>query len=565
MTTKTQISVGAYLATRLEQAGIRHYFGVPGDFNLVLLDQLLMNQNLKYIGCCNELNAGYAADGYARANGVAAVVVTYSVGGLSVVNAIAGAYAENLSVIVISGGPNSNSEAENEVVHHGLGEVRYGYPRDIFATITAESVIISHPSEAPTQIDRAIATCLAQRKPVYLEIACNIAGAVTSTAQGDPCSVAQPISDPSALKAAVNRAATMLNQATKPVLVTGVNLQIEGAIEPFLKLVEASGYAVAAMPNAKGLFSEQHPNYIGIYWGPVSSLGTSEIVESADAYLFAGATFSDYTTCGHTALIDSSKLIHMMTMQVRVAGQVYNSVFLPEFLAALAAEIQHNDTSLVAFNRIRTELAPASPREPGTPLTTRYLFQQIQQILNSESVIIAETGDSWFNSIKLTLPEGCRHVIQMQYGSIGWSVGATLGYELGSIKPCRVIALIGDGSFQLTAQEVSTMIRYGLKPIIFLINNAGYVIEIEIHDGPYNNIQNWNYCDLIQVFNGKSGNGWGCCVQTDQELEQAVQKALSHDGVSFIEVVVERDDCSKELLEWGSKVGASNARSPKIL
>jgi TPP-dependent 2-oxoacid decarboxylase len=140
-------TVGTYLAARLEQIGLAHFFAVPGDYNLVLLDELLKNPRLKMISCCNELNAGYAADGYARATGgAAAVVVTFSVGGLSVINAIAGAYAEDLPLIAISGGPNTNSEAECELLHHTLGLLDYGYQRDIFRRVTAEALIVRNPA-----------------------------------------------------------------------------------------------------------------------------------------------------------------------------------------------------------------------------------------------------------------------------------------------------------------------------------------------------------------------------------------------------------------------------------
>ncbi len=561
MAVATQATVGSYLATRLEQVGIRHYFAVPGDYNLVLLDELLKNPQIRLISCCNELNAGYAADGYARANGIAVVVVTFSVGGLSVLNAVAGAYAEDLPVIVVSGGPNSNAEAENQLLHHSCGEVRYDYARQMFSQVTAASVIIRHLADAPSQIDQAIATCIRRRKPVYIEIACNIAGLATSAPKSQRF-VFEQMSDPEALADAVEHAASLLDAAVKPVLVAGVKLRPWWAIEAFRELADACGYAVASMPNAKGFLSEQHPSYIGTYWGPVSSPGTAEIVESADAYLFAGPTFTDYTTSGYAALIDPNKLIHAAPEWVRLCGQTYNNVALPEFLSTLAGKIRRNDASLVAFNRIRTETGLDAPAHPDAPITTRQLFARIQQMLDSNSVLITETGDSWFNGMKLKLPEGSRFEIQMQYGSIGWAVGATLGYALGS-PTHRVIALIGDGSFQVTAQELSTMIRYDLEPIIFLINNGGYTIEVEIHDGPYNKIKDWNYADLVKVFNGGDGKGWGCRVKTVGELDQALQKGLKHNGVSLIEVIIDRDDCSKELLQWGSHVAANNGRPPR--
>ena len=557
-------TVGSYLATRLEQVGLRHYFGIPGDYNLALFDQILANQNLACISCCNELNAGYAADGYARAHGVAAMLVTYSVGALSAVNATAGHYAEDLPVILISGGPNTHSEPENQILHHSLGEVRYGYVREMFAPVTAAAVIIRHAEDAPRLIDQTIAAALRHRKPVYLEIACNIA-ALEVPAPKPYQFWPKPTSNPEALKEAVDHAATWLNAAIKPVAVGGVKLRAAGAVEAFRQFIDASGYAVAMMPNAKGFFPEEHPNFVGIYWGPVSSPGTEAIVESADVYLFAGPVLSDYASCGHTIEISPKKLIHVGTDFVQMPGALYQDIVMDEFLAALAGKIKRNDTSLAAFNRTRTQTVPEPPIDRAAPIRTRRLFAMIQGMLNADTTLIAETGDSWFNAINLSLPQGCNFEIQMQYGSIGWSVGAALGYQLAVQPRGRVIACIGDGSFQMTAQELSTMIRYGLKPIVFIMNNGGYTIEVEIHDGPYNVINNWDYAALVPAFNAGDGNGWSCRVRTEGEAQDAIDQALAHDGLSVIEAVIDKDDCSRDLLEWGTRVCASNARPPRTL
>ncbi len=182
-------------------------------------------------------------------------------------------------------------------------------------------------------------------------------------------------------------------------------------------------------------------------------------------------------------------------------------------------------------------------------------------MLTPNCTVIAETGDSWFYGMRLKLPEGARFEIQMQYGSIGWAVGATLGYTAGSDR--RTIAFIGDGSFQLTAHEVSTIIRYGFNPIVFLINNGGYTIEVEIHDGPYNAIKKWGYADLVDVFNAEDGNGWSARATTQNELDAAITQAVAHNGPSLIEVAIDRDDCSKHLLEWGRHVAANNGRPPR--
>ncbi|MCI0482619.1 MAG: pyruvate decarboxylase, partial [Candidatus Dadabacteria bacterium] len=327
MSADTHVTVGSYIASRLAEASVRHYFAVPGDYNLILLDEFLKNGDLRMISCCNELNAGYAADGYARANGVSAQVVTFSVGGLSALNAIAGAYAEDLSVLIISGGPNTNSEMENRILHHTCGEVHYGYQRDIFSHTTVMSVIVRHLEDAPYLIDKAIEECVFRKKPVYLEIPCNLAGLKVPPPKRKYF-VKDPVSHPEALEEAVEKAAELLGSAAKTVLVAGAKLRPFGAVGAFRNLVDASRYAVASMPEAKGIVPEDHPGYIGTYWGPVSSPGTAEIVESANMYLFAGPVFTDYTTCGFSSLIKPEKLIHAGPDFVRLPGVTYSDIAL---------------------------------------------------------------------------------------------------------------------------------------------------------------------------------------------------------------------------------------------
>jgi len=562
MTQNSTSTIGRYIAARLEQIGLEHYFAVPGDYNLVLLDELASNRNLQLVSCCNELNAGYAADGYARAtNGAAAMCVTFSVGGLSALNAVAGAYAEDLPVIVMSGGPNTNSEAECELLHHTLGEIDYRYVREIFGRVTVAAIQITDPRDAPTKIDHAIASALKHRKPVYLEVAANIAKAAIPPPVDMRFSRVRA-SDPKSLAAAVDHAAALLNDADKPVLMAGVQLRSAGGEAAFGALADASRYGVAAMPDAKGFFDETHPGFMGIYWGPVSSSGCREIVSSADLGLYAGTTFTDYSTAGHSGLLDPGKMILARPDSVVMPAGIYNDVMLPEFLAALTPKLKPNDTSLVAYQRVAERRRPPDPVDPAEALTTRILFDRIQTMLDGDTTVVAETGDSWFNGMTLSLPKSARFEIQMQYGSIGWSVGATLGYCLGG-PDRRVIGLIGDGSFQMTAQEVSTMVRYGVKPIIFLINNGGYTIEVEIHDGPYNVIKNWDYAGLMTVFNAKDGHGLGLKAATAGELDGAIDQALAHDGPVMIEVAIARDDCSKNLLEWGAHVAKNNSRPPR--
>ncbi|XP_057512818.1 pyruvate decarboxylase 1 [Actinidia eriantha] len=559
-------TLGRHLARRLVQIGATDVFSVPGDFNLTLLDHLIAEPGLNLIGCCNELNAGYAADGFARSRGVGACVVTFTVGGLSVLNAVAGAYSENLPVICIVGGPNSNDYGTNRILHHTIGLPDFSQELRCFQTVTCFQAVVNNLEDAHELIDTAISTALKECKPVYISISCNLPGLPHPTFCREPVPfVLSPrLSNHMGLEAAVEAAAEFLNKAVKPVMVGGPKLRVAKASEAFVELADACGYALAVMPSAKGLVPENHPHFIGTYWGAVSTGFCAEIVESADAYLFAGPIFNDYSSVGYSLLLKKDKAIIVQPDRVMIAnGPAFGCVLMRDFLGALVKRLKKNTTAYENYHRIYVPEGHPLKCEPKEALRVNVMFQHIQKMLSSETAVIAETGDSWFNCQKLKLPPGCGYEFQMQYGSIGWSVGATLGYAQAA-KNKRVIACIGDGSFQVTAQDVSTMLRCGQKTIIFLINNGGYTIEVEIHDGPYNVIKNWNYTGLVDAIHNGEGKCWTTKVHCEEELIEAIGTATGakKDCLCFIEVIVHKDDTSKELLEWGSRVAAANGRPP---
>ena len=554
------------MATRLEQIGLKHHFAVAGDYNLALLDQLLLNERVSQVYCCNELNCGFAAEGYARANGAAACVVTYCVGALSAFNALASAYAESLPVILISGSPNTNDLGACHLLHHTLGMLNFRYQFEMARHITCEAVAITHPEEAPGLIDKAIRAAFRNRKPVYIEIPCNLAGALCS-APGPLTSLMDlPASDPVSLAAAVDAASVVLRKGLRPILLAGPRLRSYGGVRAFRDLAEAFGCGVAVMPGAKGFFPEEHPQFIGVYLGSVSSPGCNELVESADAVLAAGPIFNDYTTVGWSSQPAVSKTIHVDPDRVHVAGVTFNDVFLHDFLAALAQAAKKNPrnaTTLIEFQRTRVETVRPALANPDAPLTRAEMCRQIEDAIDRDTTLIVETGDSWFNGMNMALPDGASFEIEMQYGHIGWSVPATFGYALAA-PDRRIVLMVGDGSFQLTAQEVCQMVRLKLPVIIFLVNNRGYTIEVEIHDGPYNNIKNWDYAGIMTVFNSTDGDGRGLRATTGKELAAAIKEALAHrTGPTLIECAIDRDDCTKQLMEWGFRVASANGRPPQ--
>lgn len=559
-------TLGRHLARRLVEIGATDVFSVPGDFNLTLLDHLIAEPGLNLIGCCNELNAGYAADGFARCRGVGACVVTFTVGGLSVLNAIAGAYSENLPVICIVGGPNSNDYGTNRILHHTIGLPDFSQELRCFQTVTCYQAVVNNLDDAHEQIDTAISTALKESKPVYISIGCNLAAIPHPTFSREPVkfSLAPRLSNQQGLEAAVEAAAQFLNKAVKPVMVGGPKLRVAKASDAFVELANASGYPLAVMPSAKGMVPEHHPRFLGTYWGAVSTSFCAEIVESADAYVFAGPIFNDYSSVGYSLLLKREKAIIVHPDRVVIGnGPTFGCVMMKDFFKVLAKRIEKNTAAYDNYKRIFVPDGIPLKCKPKEPLRVNVLFQHIQKMISGDIAVIAETGDSWFNCQKLKLPQGCGYEFQMQYGSIGWSVGATLGYAQAA-KDKRVIACIGDGSFQVTAQDVSTMLRCGQKSIIFLINNGGYTIEVEIHDGPYNVIKNWNYTALVDAIHNGEGKCWTSKVRCEEELVEAINTATGamKDCLCFIEVIVHKDDTSKELLEWGSRVSAANSRPP---
>jgi pyruvate decarboxylase len=556
-------TIGNYLADRLEQMGLRHYFIVPGDFNLTLLDQLLVNRNMQQINCCNELNASYAAEGYARVQGAGALVVTYNVGAFSALNGIAGAYAERLPVVLISGGYNTNDPAEGHIVHHTIEITDLSYQYDIMKKVTCDAARILHAKDAPHLIDRVLQTVMRERKPGYIEIPCNLASAECSRPTPQATLGQLPVSDPRTLSSAVEATAGLLANAERPILLAGPHLRSYDATEAFRQLAEALGCAVAVQPNAKGLFPETHPQFIGIYWGEVGTPGVQEAIDRADLVIAAGPVYSDYITVGWTAQPPPGKTVNVESDHVGLPTTHYDGAVMAEYLNALAKLVRGNDASLVQFRRSRAEPRTLQQGEPSASLTRVEMVRQIQELVDPQTTVLVESGDAWFDSMYLSLPEGASYEVEMQYGSIGWSVPASFGYALGVDPERKLISMIGDGSFQLTAQEVASMIRYERNNIMFLINNHGYVSESEIHEGPYNYIKNWDYAGLMASFNAGEGKGLGLKARTGVELANAIDVAREHKGGPIlIECQLAHDDYAPQLKQWGQKVAAANSRPP---
>lgn len=549
-------TISGYLLSRLKEIGVDHLFGVPGDFVLGFFNQVLESK-VQYVGTCNELNAAYAADGYARIKGIGAFSTTYSVGELSALNGIAGSFAENIPVIAITGAPATVNFEQSTLLHHTLGD--YKIPQEMFEKVTVASTLLNRPETAPEEIDRVLYACLDLKKPVYIALPADMV--MQTCASPKPFKFPpKKTSDPAQLKEALDEAQALLEQASKPILIADAQVIRFGLQKAFATLLEKTHYPYATMMLGKTVLDEEHPQFIGQYQGLRSRDYLKNRVEQADAVVVLGGVLSDLNTGGFSAHFDPTKTINANILSTRIKHHLYDHIYLEDFILGLAKRLKQRDLSTLdihpAVQGCTHRHTVAFYPEKGKKITHARFFDRVSGFIEEHSIVVAETGSSLFSASETLMPKKTTFIGQTFYGSIGYTVGATLGAAVAAPKR-RTILFVGDGSFQVTCQDLSTMMRYKLNPIIFLVNNDGYTIERVIVDNVYNDIASWKYHQLPGVF----GDGLGFDVRTEDELEAALQIASKSDKLCLIEIHTDRMDCSSSL----KTAGEAMARSNKLL
>jgi TPP-dependent 2-oxoacid decarboxylase len=539
-------SVADYLTKRLEHIGIQYVFGVAGDYVLDFMDRIVASP-LKLIPTCNELDAGYAADGYARANGVSAVVVTYGVGGLSVFNAVAGAYAERVPMIVISGAPHSHMRHNHVLVHHLVRH--YEAQLAAFREITSCAVILTDPATAPEEIDRAIGACIRTKRPVYIEIPVDVVD------QG--CRNPEPlafddgmISNADALDEAVREAAVMLATARSPAALIGMEVRRFGLGGLVADLLEKGGYPVATTIGGKSAIAETHPHFVGVYQGGFSLGAAHDIIEGADVLLCLGAWMTDITTGGFTAHLDEGRMVSANSDRIRIRHHIFEQVSLRDLIEKLTEKLPAVDGSAHVHTPVPYQKSSVYKPVSDRRLTVSRFFDRMNRFLDGSMVVVSDTGDVMFGATELHRDEPESYFAQDYYLSIGYGLPAALGVAL-AVPGKRTVVFTGDGAFQMTAQELSTFIRYGVNATVFVLNNGGYATERMIHDGPYNEVQPWRYCRLPEAFGGLPG----LAVRTEGDLERALEEVRQRNGEAMlVEIIVERSDTTEALARVGESV-----------
>lgn len=547
-----KISIGDYLLQRLSELNIRHIFGLPGDYNLSFLDQVTNNKNIEWIGNCNELNAAYAADGYAKINGASAIATTFGVGELSAINGIAGAYAEYTPIINIVGMPSQATQREKLLVHHTLGTGDFLVFMKMYSPVTTAQTILSIDNAA-NEIDRVIEHAWLTKRPVYIGVPTDICHTEIEV-DLKPLNLKYPASNIDAVKEVTSRVASLVKSAKNPVFILDLCTQRHQMKNTIKELIELTNIPFATMNMGKGVLNESHPLFIGVYNGALSEPETRDRIESSDCIISFGLLPSDINTGGFSIKLDINVTIEMHSNFIKLHHATYSDIYFTDYIPALKKAL--SQYHLPNENIKKNLLKPVDLNTSNKISQTRF-WQAMPSFLKPNSIIISETGTSMFGTVSMPIPDGSTYICSELWASIGYSVGALLGVCLASPNS-EAVLFVGDGSFQLTAQELSTIIYHKLNPIIFLINNDGYTIERAIHGAtmPYNDINQWHYAKLPNIF---GENPWSTKVSTETELNNALLEANKRtDQLRFIEVMMDKDDYPNMLNKVGEMAAKLN-------
>lgn len=540
-----KMTIGNFLFTRLQQLGVEHMFGVPGDFNLQLLEQVKEVDGIEFIGTCNELNAAYAADGYARTNGIGALLTTYGVGDLSAVCGIAGSCAEHVPVVFISGVPPLYAMESRLRVHHSLAEGNFDNVMNCLKEFTVVNTRLT-PGNAVEEIDHALIRCWREKMPVYLQVPSNISFLMVDVPDSK-LELKLPGSDPERLESAARHISELLNKAQKPALLVDMDADRSGLVEGLSSLVQKGRIPYAEFRTGKALLSETDPLFLGVYFGEASKPSVKERIGKSDCLIATAPCFVESSPMVSPGGIPVTAHVYIRGGDVTVEGKVYEGVTARELVFRLTelVDARPNEPEKTAS----TISVPAP--DPGASLTQARLWTRMRGIIRTGDVVIADNGTSNIALTDVRLPENTKYISQLIWGSIGYSLPALLGSMMAA-PARRHILFIGDGSFQLTAQELSTILKLGLKPIIFLLNNRGYTIERYILGmrETYNDIANWQYTALPGVF-APDVETFVATAGTEDKLEEVLAMVEKCDCACFVELLLDPEDAPEALKTFG--------------
>ena len=551
-------SVVTYALDRLADLGIGHVFGVPGDYAFPINDAVEVHPRLTWVPSANELNAAYAADGYARRRGAGIVCTTYGVGELSALNGVMGAMAERLPVFHLVGVPSLRIIRQGLICHHTLGDRNY----DRFEAISAAASCVSArltPENAVIELERVIDKALEESRPAYLTFPMDLAlMPITGTPiHGSPIgAINQHDSVAAELEAVLDLLEAQIASASTPVVLPTVTLKRFGLVDAFESFLKATGLAFATTPMDKSLLSEEHPAFLGMYNGNRSTPpALAGVVEQADLLLdFGGLVLEDLNTGLWSGSLDPTRIVSVHADWVQAGDQVFTSVSISDVLEGLTKRFDAASQRLNCWGEQRPvrpdSLLPVVGR-PDQPTDSANFYPRLQRFLRPNDVLVSDTGTCLLKLNAIRLPAGVSMESQTLWSSIGWGTPATLGCAIAEPKH-RVVLVTGDGAHQLTMQEVGVMGFTGAKPVVIVLNNGLYGVEALISETghAYNNLPKWRYADIPAALGCE---GWWCGrATTVAELEQALAEINAHAGGAYLEVLIpaeESQPLAREVIE----------------
>lgn len=541
--------VADYLLDRLTDCGADHLFGVPGDYNLQFLDHVIASPDIGWVGCANELNAAYAADGYARCKGFAALLTTFGVGELSAINGVAGSFAEHVPVLHIVGAPGIASQKKGELLHHTLGDGEFRHFFKMSEAITVAQAQLTEQN-ACYEIDRVLTEMLRERRPGYLMLPADVAKK-PATPPVNALIDRLYESDSFRLDAFREAAEKRLAASERTALLADFLVLRYGLQNQLQRWMEQTPMAHATLLMGKGIFDERKPGFAGTYSGSASVGATNDAIEGADTVICVGTRFTDTLTAGFSHKLTQQQTIDVQPHASRVGDVWYTGIPMAQAIEVLSS-LTHQYASAAAVPR------PARPLhavQPGS-LTHDSFWKTLQTFIRPGDIILADQGTSAFGAAVLRLPEGVNFIVQPIWGSIGYTLAAAYGAQT-ACPDRRVIAITGDGAAQLTIQELGSMLRDQQCPVIMVLNNEGYTVERAIHGANqrYNDIALWNWTQIPQALSlNCQAESWR--VSETVQLEEVLEKVAHRERLSLIEVILPKADLPPLLNDIVQALGA---------
>lgn len=562
-------TVADYLLTRLKQLDVTEVFQIPGDYVRHFTQALERFPGITTIGTANELDAAYAADAYARTRGLGAVSLQYGVSTFSALNAIAGAFVERSPVIVISAAPGADARNLTDMYgvtfHHSTGDLHAD--QNVFENVTVAAITLDSNVGAPEAIDHLIVEAITHSRPVYIACYKEVWGQPCHRPPKTPLQPRPLKGPPQALQNAVDQAWSMIAAAKNPVLLAGIEVLRLGLAPLLKKILEASGLLYTTTSLGKTVLDEGGTKFLGTYSDAASIPGVAEKVLGADCVLCLGTFITD----DYLVFVEKqyANMVIATTEGVRAGYFNFPEVALGEFMAALLKKFQADKAYPLDAKAPpppaypepwKSNSDPAFDKQPEVITFNRFFQHSIKFLQDHDHLkdIVMPLGVSSAMYVATNV-HGMKQgsfIASAAWQCVGFETGAASGAQLGSRK--RAWAVAGDGGVMMVCQAISTLAKYKINGVIFVMSNQVYAIEQVYVDmtafqtgkfDTFDLLPHWDYLALAQAYGAA-----GFRVRTVSELIETLPQIWKvKDRPALVEVVIPATDLAGQMKRLGSE------------